>query len=100
YGHLDVIRDVCITVRAGEVVACIGANGAGKTTTLRAISGVIRSRAGRVMFGGRDITGSRPERIARLGLAHIPEGRGLFPRLSVEDTLLLACDPTGEPAKL
>src|SRR5205823_3301322 len=90
YGHLEVIRDINLTVQAGEVVACIGANGAGKTTTLRAISGVIRPRAGRVTFGGHDITGARPERISRLGLAHIPEGRGLFPRLSVEDTLRLA----------
>jgi branched-chain amino acid transport system ATP-binding protein len=92
YGHLEVIRNVNLTVRRAEVVACIGANGAGKTTTLRAISGVIRPRSGRVVFDGHDVTGRRPERIARLGLAHIPEGRGLFPRLSVEDTLKLAGD--------
>jgi branched-chain amino acid transport system ATP-binding protein len=79
----------------GEVVACIGANGAGKTTTLRAISGMIRPRAGRVVFGGQDVTGGSPERIARLGLLHIPEGRGLFPRLSVEDTLQLVSNSTG-----
>ena len=101
YGHLEVIRDINLTVQAGEVVACIGANGAGKTTTLRAISGVIRPRAGRVTFGGHDITGARPERISRLGLAHIPEGRGLFPRLSVEDTLRLAVDAAaGKPERL
>jgi branched-chain amino acid transport system ATP-binding protein len=90
YGHLEVIRDVSLTVYPGEVVACIGANGAGKTTTLRAISGVIHPRAGKVVFDRLDITGRAPDRIARLGLAHIPEGRGLFPRLSVEDTLRLA----------
>ena len=100
YGHLEVIRDINLTVQAGEVVACIGANGAGKTTTLRAISGVIRPRAGRVTFGGRNITGARPEHIARMGLAHIPEGRGLFPRLSVEDTLKLAIDASGTPGRL
>jgi branched-chain amino acid transport system ATP-binding protein len=100
YGHLEVIRDVSLSVRAGEVVACIGANGAGKTTTLRAISGVIHARAGRVRFDGKDITGARPERIARMGLAHIPEGRGLFPRLSVEDTLKIATDTTGNRAPL
>ncbi len=100
YGHLEVIRDINLTVHAGEVVACIGANGAGKTTTLRAISGVIRPRAGRVMFDGRNITGARPEHIARMGLAHIPEGRGLFPRLSVEDTLKLATDASGTPGRL
>jgi len=100
YGHLEVIRNVSLNVRAGEVVACIGANGAGKTTTLRAISGVIHARSGRVRFDGRDITGTSPERIARMGLAHIPEGRGLFPRLSVEDTLRVATDATGNNAPL
>jgi len=95
YGHLEVIRDVNLTVRPGEVVACIGANGSGKTTTLRAISGMIRARQGRITFGGRDITGMPSERIAQLGLVHIPEGRGLFPRLSVEDTLRLVSNSTG-----
>jgi len=95
YGHLEVIRDVNLMVRAGEVVACIGANGAGKTSTLRAISGVIHPRSGRVVFDGHDIAGASPERIARMGLAHIPEGRGLFPNMSVEDTLRLAGDSTG-----
>jgi branched-chain amino acid transport system permease protein len=96
YGPLEVIRDVNLTVRPGEIVACIGANGAGKTTVLRAISGIIKPRSGRVRFGGRDITGRLPENIAAMGLAHIPEGRGLFPRMSVEDTLLLASDNTGD----
>jgi branched-chain amino acid transport system ATP-binding protein len=95
YGPLEVIRDVNLYVKPGEIVACIGPNGAGKTTTLRAISGVVKARKGHVMFGGRDITSRAPERIAALGLAHIPEGRGLFPRMSVEDTLLLASDNTG-----
>jgi branched-chain amino acid transport system ATP-binding protein len=95
YGPLEVIRDVNLFVRAGEIVACIGANGAGKTTTLRAISGIVKPRAGRVMFDGRDVTGRAPEHIAVLGLAHIPEGRGLFPRMTVHDTLLLASDNTG-----
>ena len=95
YGGLEVIRNIDLSVRPGEVVACIGANGAGKTTTLRAISGMIRPRAGRVKLAGRDVTGSSPERIARLGLAHIPEGRGLFPRLSVEDTLKLVSATAG-----
>ena len=98
YGHLEVIRGVSLNVRAGEVVACIGANGAGKTTTLRAISGVVHARSGRIRFDGREITSASPERIARMGLAHIPEGRGLFPRLSVEDTLKIATDTTGHRA--
>jgi branched-chain amino acid transport system ATP-binding protein len=95
YGALEVIRDVNLVVRPAEIVACIGANGAGKTTTLRAISGIVKPRAGRVFFGGRDVTGRTPEHIAGIGLAHIPEGRGLFPRMNVEDTLLLASDNTG-----
>ncbi|HET7420549.1 MAG TPA: ATP-binding cassette domain-containing protein [Candidatus Dormibacteraeota bacterium] len=89
YGGLEVIRNVNLAVRPGEVVACIGANGAGKTTTLRAISGMIRPRAGRVRFGGKSIAGVAPDRIVQSGLIHIPEGRGLFPRISVEDTLRL-----------
>jgi branched-chain amino acid transport system ATP-binding protein len=100
YGRLEVIRDIDLTVRPGEVVACIGANGAGKTTTLRAISGMIRPRKGRVRLGGRDVTGRSAERIARMGLVHIPEGRGLFRSMSVEDTLRLVGDATGGPVDL
>jgi branched-chain amino acid transport system ATP-binding protein len=95
YGGLEVIRDVDLKVRAGEVVACIGANGAGKTTTLRAISGMIRPRSGHVIFDGQDVTGAAPDHISKLGLIHIPEGRGLFPRLSVEDTLRLVSNTAG-----
>jgi branched-chain amino acid transport system ATP-binding protein len=90
YGPIEVIRDVSLFVKPGEVVACIGANGAGKTTTLRAISGVIRPRRGRVTLRGEDITHQRPEQIVRLGMIHIPQGRGLFPKLTVEDTMKLA----------
>ena len=90
YGHLEVIRDVDLFVRPGELVACIGSNGAGKTTTLRAISGVIRPSRGTITFAGQDITGKRPEEIVGQGLLHVPQGRGLFPKLSVEDTLRLA----------
>jgi len=100
YGHLEVIRDVNLAVRPGEVVACIGANGAGKTTTLRAISGMIRPRSGTVTFDGRDITGKTAEHISRQGLIHIPEGRGLFPNLSVEDTLRLVSNSIGKEPDL
>jgi len=95
YGGLEVIRDVDLAVRPGEVVACIGANGAGKTTTLRAISGMIHPRRGRVSFAGADVTGASAEHIAKAGLIHIPEGRGLFPRLNVEDTLRLVSNTSG-----
>src|ERR1700682_3245895 len=100
YGHLEVIRDVNLEVRPGEVVACIGANGAGKTTTLRAISGMIHPRSGTVTSDGRDITGKTAEHISRQGLIHIPEGRGLFPNLSVEDTLRLVSNSIGKEPDL
>src|SRR5256885_16522366 len=73
----------------------MAATGAGRPTTARAISGMIHPRRGRVMFGGRDVTGTSAERIAQLGLIHIPEGRGLFPNLSVEDTLRLVSNTPG-----
>jgi branched-chain amino acid transport system permease protein len=95
YGHLEVIRDISLVVRPGEVVACIGANGAGKTTTLRAISGMIHARSGKVEFRGKAITNRSPEDISRQGLVHIPEGRGLFPNLTVEDTLRLVSNTIG-----
>jgi branched-chain amino acid transport system permease protein len=95
YGHLEVIRDINLVVRPGEVVACIGANGAGKTTTLRAISGMIHTRSGKVEFRGKDITNRSAEDISRQGLVHIPEGRGLFPNLSVEDTLRIVSNTIG-----
>jgi branched-chain amino acid transport system ATP-binding protein len=100
YGGLEVVRDVSLSVRPGEVVACIGANGAGKTTTLRAISGMIRARRGRVTFAERDVTASSSEKITRLGLVHIPEGRGLFPNISVEDTLRLVSNSAGHEVDL
>jgi branched-chain amino acid transport system ATP-binding protein len=90
YGGIEVIRDIDLHVAQGEVVACIGANGAGKTTTLRAISGMIRPTKGKVVFDGHDIFGKPAQNIVRLGMVHIPQGRGLFPRLTVEDTLRLA----------
>ncbi|MEA2681793.1 MAG: branched-chain amino acid transport system ATP-binding protein [Chloroflexota bacterium] len=90
YGGIQVIRDVKLTVGKGEVVACIGANGAGKTTTLRAISGVIRPTSGKVIFNGIDITRKPAEWIVGRGMLHVPQGRGLFPKLSVEETFRLA----------
>jgi ABC-type branched-subunit amino acid transport system ATPase component len=100
YGHLEVIRDINLMVRPGEVVACIGANGAGKTTTLRAISGMIHARHGKVAFKGKDTTNKRAEDISRQGLVHIPEGRGLFPNLTVEDTLRLVSNSIGREPDL
>ncbi|WP_257308268.1 ABC transporter ATP-binding protein [Geothrix fuzhouensis] len=89
YGASEVLVGTSLTVKRGAVVALIGANGAGKTTTMRAISGLLRPSRGRVVLDGKEVQGLDPSRIARLGLAHSPEGRKVFGPLSVEDNLLL-----------
>ncbi len=89
YGDLRVLRDVSMDVGEGELVALIGPNGAGKSTLFKVICGVIKPDSGRIYFMGRDITGLPPERICRMGIALVPEGRGLFPNLSVRDNLEL-----------
>jgi branched-chain amino acid transport system ATP-binding protein len=90
YGRIPVIFGIDLTVDEGEIVALLGLNGAGKTTTLRAISGMIPVLGGSVRFAGQDITGLAAERIARRGLLHVPEGRGIFPNLRVDESLRLA----------
>jgi branched-chain amino acid transport system ATP-binding protein len=89
YGLSEVLVGASLEVKAGTVVALIGANGAGKTTTMRAISGMIRASKGRVLLDGKPVQELPASRIARLGLAHSPEGRKVFGPLSVEDNLLL-----------
>ena len=76
YGKITVIRGVSIHVRPGEVVALIGPNGAGKTSLLKSITGLITPKSGRILFDGREITGQLPERIVKLGISMVPEGRG------------------------
>jgi branched-chain amino acid transport system ATP-binding protein len=87
YGAVTALRNVDITVDAGEVVALIGSNGAGKSTMLRAISGLVRPTAGSIEFQGEAITHLSPEQIVERGIAHVPEGRRVFPRLSVHQNL-------------
>jgi branched-chain amino acid transport system ATP-binding protein len=89
YGMVGALRGVSMEVREGEIVALLGANGAGKTTTLRAISGVVRPASGSIEFGGRPIHGLSPERIVSLGIVQAPEGRQVFPELSVKENLLI-----------
>ncbi len=86
YGAVNVLHEIDLSVGEGEVVVVLGANGAGKTTTMRAVSGMI-SRAGSIRFEGNDITKASPEAIVRLGVAQVPQGRGTFAELSVEDNL-------------
>ena len=87
YGHVQALHEVSLTVGEGEVVALVGANGAGKTTTLRTISGLIRPLAGEVSLRGERIDRLPPEVIVRRGLSQLPEGRGIFPSLTVEENL-------------
>jgi branched-chain amino acid transport system ATP-binding protein len=89
YGPIEALRGVDLEVRAGELVCLLGANGAGKSSTLRAISGLVRPTAGRVVFDGRPITGLPPAAILEAGIAHCPEGRRVFPYLTVEDNLIM-----------
>ncbi len=89
YGGVQVLWDVSFEVRRGEVVALIGPNGAGKSTFLRALSGLQAPWRGTVRFDGREITALPPEEIVRLGIAHVPQGRRLFPDLTVRENLLL-----------
>ena len=87
YGGIRALSGISLEVDDGEIVALLGSNGAGKTTTLRAISGLVRVASGRVRFCGKDVTGVRPDSIARLGLGHVPEGRRVFARMSVRENL-------------
>jgi branched-chain amino acid transport system ATP-binding protein len=97
YGEHVVLRDVSLTVRPGSVVAVLGPNGAGKTTLLRVASGLLRPAAGAVLLDGEDVTRARAHARARRGLCHIPEGRGIYPTLTVRENLVLHSRP-GEEA--
>ncbi|MBN9063322.1 MAG: ABC transporter ATP-binding protein [Rhizobiales bacterium 65-9] len=90
YGEADVLHDVTLRVGEGEIVAVLGANGAGKTTLLAALSGLIPARAGEAMFDGRSLVGAAAERIVGWGLSHVPQGRRIFPGLSVMENLVVA----------
>ena len=87
YGHIHALKGVSVTVEEGEIVTLIGSNGAGKSTTLRTISGMLHARTGQVFFDGRDITRMEPHEIVLAGLGHVPEGRGIFPKLTVQENL-------------
>ncbi|HEU5031527.1 MAG TPA: ABC transporter ATP-binding protein [Spirillospora sp.] len=96
YGPVDVLRDVSLEVERGGVVAVLGSNGAGKTTLLRALSGLLPDCRGEITFDGTPLRGMRAERIARLGLVHVPEGRGTFPDLTVEENLAVGACLNGD----
>jgi branched-chain amino acid transport system ATP-binding protein len=99
YGDLTAVGDVSLEVREGETVAVIGANGAGKTTTLRAVSGLLPLRRGRIEFDGHRLDGLTPAEIVARGIAHVPEGRQLFPTMTVLENLELGARTPGARAR-
>lgn len=96
YGCISALRGISIKVNEGEIVALIGGNGAGKTTTLMAVSGLIEKESGDVFFKGEAISRKRPDQIVRMGLSHVPEGRKIFPALTVQENLMAGT--LGNPA--
>ncbi len=104
YGPINVLHRLSLTVNAGEIVTIIGANGAGKTTTLMCVSGIVKARAGTITFDGQSITGVPAHDVVRLGLSQSPEGRKIFPRLTVRENLEMGAftrtDPDGVQADI
>jgi branched-chain amino acid transport system ATP-binding protein len=100
YGDVPVLRGIDLSIPAGSITALIGANGAGKTTLLRAISGIIPTEAGTIHYDGRDIVGMAPQDIVRSGLVQVPEGRRLFPDMTVLENLLVgSSSPVARPKR-
>jgi urea transport system ATP-binding protein len=95
YGGSHVLRDISLEVPMGEVTALLGRNGVGKTTLLKCLTGLIPIRSGRILLDGQDISNLAPHRRARLGLGYVPQGREIFPRLSVEENLRIAMAASG-----
>ena len=99
YGEIEALRGLSLSIDVGEVVTLLGANGAGKSTTLRAISGLQKPAGGDIVFDGKSIAGLGPEAIVKLGVAHVPEGRRLFPGLSARENIMLGASSRGHIAK-
>jgi branched-chain amino acid transport system ATP-binding protein len=93
YGSSHVLRGVDLQLRAGETLALLGRNGMGKSTLIRALLGHVKQRAGLIRVAGQDMTRARPHQVARLGIAYVPEGRGVFPNLDVRENLVMAARP-------
>ncbi len=89
YGHIEALRAVDLHVRAGRITTILGSNGAGKTTLLRTISGLVPARHGRILYFGKDITNLHPEKMVKMGISHVPEGRQIFGDMTVRENLEL-----------
>src|SRR3954468_24770979 len=98
YGSIEALKGISLEVNEGEIVTLIGANGAGKSTTLRSISGIVPPRTGRIVFNGSDIQGLPGHTIAEIGIAQSPEGRRIFPRVTVVETLEMGAFPRRDSA--
>jgi branched-chain amino acid transport system ATP-binding protein len=97
YGHIHALKGISLHVDEGEIVTLIGSNGAGKSTTLRTISGMIHAREGKVVLGGTDITHHEAHVIVGMGAGHVPEGRGIFPKLTVQENLDMGAYTVNDP---
>ena len=100
YGHIHALKGISLVVEEGEVVTLIGANGAGKSTTLRTISGLLHAREGSIHLNGKDITRMPPHEIVVIGVGQVPEGRGIFPRLTVRENLEMGAYTVNNPAEI
>jgi branched-chain amino acid transport system ATP-binding protein len=89
YGHIHAVKDVSFSLEPGEIVAVVGSNGAGKSSTIKALCGLVKPRSGKIVLDGSDITGLSPERIVRAGIGYVPEGRRVFPQMSVLENLMI-----------
>ncbi len=100
YGHIHALKGISLRVDEGEIVTLIGGNGAGKSTTLRTISGLVRARSGKITLKGTEITNLPPHVIVEKGVGHVPEGRGIFPRLTVQENLEMGAFTINDTAEV
>jgi branched-chain amino acid transport system ATP-binding protein len=100
YGHIHALKGISVEVNEGEIVTLIGSNGAGKSTTLRTVSGLIHPKPGKILLGDKDISHMKPHTIVLAGLGHVPEGRGIFPKLTVKENLEMGAFTVDDPEEI
>jgi branched-chain amino acid transport system ATP-binding protein len=100
YGRIHALKGISLEVNEGEIVTLIGANGAGKSTTLRTISGLLHPKQGQILFNGKDISHLDPHKIVQAGVGHVPEGRGIFPKLTVKENMEMGAFVINDPLEV
>jgi len=100
YGRIHALKGISLEVNEGEIVTLIGANGAGKSTTLRTISGLLHPKQGKILLGGKDISHMDPHKIVQAGVGHVPEGRGIFPKLTVKENMEMGAFTIDDPLEV